>query len=200
MSDSVDPGEKKTPRPVITSELVAKFKEELGSDGIGFFRNMLKEHGKVNPVITDNNGFPHPVHFREGITVRNILRGLTNCAWTGNQYDDYWTEVVMMAIEESKDEMGFANAVEAMLRIGEKSKAEKDKRVTDWKKFPPDIVLDGGDGRKVGFWSTGDQVMRIRSNAKGEFDPVSGVIFTSEEVASMMLCALGLGGFWEKGK
>jgi hypothetical protein len=45
---------------------------------------------------------PHPVHFREGMQVRNWMRtqGETH-GWTACDYDDTWAALVERAIDES---------------------------------------------------------------------------------------------------
>lgn len=82
----------------ITDELVENIKKWLGVRGIEWFRDIKENYGKVNAVLTDGD-IPHPVHFREGMQVRNKLRELTNYSWTDHEYDDNWVEVVERAIE-----------------------------------------------------------------------------------------------------
>lgn len=75
-----------------------------------FFRTVRDEHdGKLNVCLEteafSTRGFgiiniPHPVHFREGMAVRNKLRDLTGCEWTAIEYDDRWVELVLEAIKE----------------------------------------------------------------------------------------------------
>jgi len=43
---------------------------------------------------------PHPVHFREGMAVRNKLRDLTGCEWSAIEYDERWVEITLDAIKE----------------------------------------------------------------------------------------------------
>ena len=78
--------------------LAKAIREWLGDVGIAHFREYKKKYGTVSPVIGGNP--PHAVHFREGMTVRNKLRELTNYVWTAHQYDDIWAEIVEAAIEE----------------------------------------------------------------------------------------------------
>lgn len=79
------------------AKLVADVREWLGEDGLAFFRQNLEEHGTVSPLLKDGP-IPHPVHFREGMTVRNKLRDLTNNSWTDHEYDDRWKTVIERAI------------------------------------------------------------------------------------------------------
>ena len=84
----------------ITEDLIKRTKTWLGEDGISFFKNVKKDHGKINAVWSEG-GIPHSVHFREGMQVRNFLRGTGLCDdWSCHELDDHWTEVVEKAIEE----------------------------------------------------------------------------------------------------
>lgn len=78
-------------------ELVEKVREWLGPEGIEHFRAIVRDHGEVDAVFMDG-GFPHAVHFREGMRVRNKLRELTDHAWTAHEYDDRWVGIVEEAI------------------------------------------------------------------------------------------------------
>ena len=50
------------------------FKKWLGEDGIRFFRHLKGLKGTVIPVLASKKGMPWPVHFREGMQIRNWLR------------------------------------------------------------------------------------------------------------------------------
>jgi len=78
----------------IPEELVEKVRNWLGEDGINFFKNCLEKEGKIAPVLVIG-GMPHPVHFREGMKVRNFMRfsGLCN-NWTDHDFDNNWITVV----------------------------------------------------------------------------------------------------------
>ena len=83
--------------PEITEEIVQQIKEWLSASGVSFFREMQEKHGTVSPVLIEC-GIPHPVHFREGMQVRNKLRDITKYSWTDHEYDDLWTTVIEKAI------------------------------------------------------------------------------------------------------
>ena len=80
----------------------------LGVDGLAFFRKIYEEHGKLCVcLLTETAAYnqrgdllmlPHPVHLREGMSVRNELRRLTDCAWTAHEYDNLWEEITLAAI------------------------------------------------------------------------------------------------------
>ena len=66
----------------LASEEMAAFKEWLGEDGIRYFRHLKGLKGTVVPVLKlnkeKNAGVPAwPVHFREGMQIRNWLRANT---------------------------------------------------------------------------------------------------------------------------
>lgn len=84
--------------PTITKEIVVKVHDWLGEKGRDFFREVKEEHGTLNAVLHDGN-IPHPVHFREGMQVRNFLRQTGLCDdWSDHDLDDNWCEVVEKAI------------------------------------------------------------------------------------------------------
>jgi hypothetical protein len=84
---------------VITDDLVNGIKEWLGKKGIAFFRGIKEKYGELNAVWMEGE-IPHSVHFREGMQVRNQMRRLCNNAYSADEYDDNWVEVVERAIKE----------------------------------------------------------------------------------------------------
>lgn len=84
-----------------------KLRKWLGDDGLAFFRGVKKEHGCVTAVWMETFDYggkpmriPHAVHFREGMQVRNFLRGLEETkGWTDHDYDNRWAELVEAAIK-----------------------------------------------------------------------------------------------------
>jgi hypothetical protein len=61
--------------------------------------------GTASPVFgrKSNRCIPHPVHFREGMSVRNAMRDSGLCTdWSDHDFDDNWTEVVELAVKQSK--------------------------------------------------------------------------------------------------
>jgi hypothetical protein len=70
----------------------------LGTEGLKFFRKMKRDHGRVDAVYMEGR-LPHPVHFREGMSVRNFMRRLHECKdWTSIELDDNWVGVVEEAL------------------------------------------------------------------------------------------------------
>lgn len=84
-----------------------------------FFRHCKEKFGTVSPCWMEGGkddpnktafanaidkaqfpGIPHPVHFREGMTVRNFLRTITDNAWTAHEYDNRWADIIEDAIKE----------------------------------------------------------------------------------------------------
>lgn len=80
-------------------DMTQQLRDWLGADGIQFFREIKKKYGTVN-AIWNEGGIPHSVHFREGMSVRNQLRRITDYSWTAHEYDDRWTALVEKAIEQ----------------------------------------------------------------------------------------------------
>lgn len=89
------------------SEIALAVREWLGQDGLDFFRGLLREHGKINVVLMheptnpEMPAIPHPVHFREGMQVRNFLRTLPlTDHWDDHDFDNWWIPVVEAAVLE----------------------------------------------------------------------------------------------------
>jgi hypothetical protein len=98
----------------IPDELVKRANEWLGEDGRTFFQRCLDDHGTISPVLTtadpiiaerteDDNvipiqplrAIPHPVHFHEGMSVRNFMRKTGLCdGWDAHDYDDNWSTLI----------------------------------------------------------------------------------------------------------
>jgi hypothetical protein len=78
--------------------LLAGLKEWLGEPGKQFFTWCVEKHGSVSPVYNEG-GIPHPVHFREGMQVRNYLRTTHECKnWDQDMLDDNWANLVKEAL------------------------------------------------------------------------------------------------------
>lgn len=83
----------------ISIPLVEETVKWLGKDGIDFFKEMKTQHGRVDPVLT-KGGYPHPVHLREGMQVRNFMRSTEYCKeWTDHELDDNWTKLIELCLD-----------------------------------------------------------------------------------------------------
>jgi hypothetical protein len=83
----------------ISNELITTTKNWLQKEGIKFFREIKEKHGKIN-YCWDEKGIPHPVHFREGMQVRNFIRSTGLCNdWNGLDYDDNWIALIEECIK-----------------------------------------------------------------------------------------------------
>jgi hypothetical protein len=83
-------------------ELVKAVKEFLGPLGIDLFNHYLDKYGEVSPVFVQD-GLPHPVHFREGMHVRNFMRGTPYCrGWDAYDLDNQWADIVLTALKLEK--------------------------------------------------------------------------------------------------
>lgn len=93
-------------------EIVTALRTWLGADGTAFFSEMLTKHGRIDALFSVPYGdtstgpqksFPHPVHLREGMQVRNFLRGLPETQnWTAHDYDERWVRLVELALATDK--------------------------------------------------------------------------------------------------
>lgn len=78
-------------------EEINKTKSWLKQEGIDFFKKIKEKHGSVN-VVYEENGFPHPVHFREGMQVRNFMRMILN--YTDDEWlDNNWVNLIKQVIK-----------------------------------------------------------------------------------------------------
>jgi len=88
----------KTTIKEIPAGLIEKVQAWLGRNGVEWFRGVKKKHGGVSAVFS-SGGIPHPVHFREGMQVRNFMRSTGLCeGWNSHDYDNNWSRVVEKAI------------------------------------------------------------------------------------------------------
>jgi len=88
----------------VSEELVKYIMENMSVQGLMYFVGILDTFGTLNCVIPGK--IPHPVHFRDGMHVRNMMRESGLCDdWTAHEFDDYWEEVVIEAIKLYKDEL-----------------------------------------------------------------------------------------------
>ncbi len=95
----------------ISQELVESTRKWLGKDGLAFFKELKEKHNDYSPVLNDGGigqSVPHPVHFREGMQVRNHMRGTDLCKdWGDHDLDDSWVALITKVIEDKmslKDE------------------------------------------------------------------------------------------------
>jgi hypothetical protein len=78
----------------ITKEMVDHVRKNMTEGMLNLFRK-LKEHHNGPRLI------PHPVHFREGMQIRNWLRESGLCEdWSDHDLDNNWDRVVNKIIEE----------------------------------------------------------------------------------------------------
>lgn len=86
-------------------EAIEKVRTFLRSEGIQFFRRVKTEFGTVAAVIPPNHELnelpiPWPIHFREGMQIRNFLRQITDNGWEFDEYENGWVNIVNEAIKE----------------------------------------------------------------------------------------------------
>ena len=79
--------------------VIEDFKKWLGKNGISYFQSLKKIHGTVSPVLMES-GIPRPVHFREGMQIRNWMRGhKAFTGYTDHDFDNNWISLVEEAIQ-----------------------------------------------------------------------------------------------------
>lgn len=84
--------------------LAIKLYEWLGEENVIYFKHLKGLTGTVSPVLKLNvkrKFIPtHPVHFREGMQIRNFLRSQPECiTWSDHDFDNNWIKVVELCIE-----------------------------------------------------------------------------------------------------
>lgn len=86
----------------ITDENREAFLKWLGEAGVDFFTELWTEHGHIPLVIkTDVPGYAHPIHFREGMQIRNWMRSNTDIP--EEEMDDRWIEFTVEALQLKSD-------------------------------------------------------------------------------------------------
>ncbi|KKL63147.1 hypothetical protein LCGC14_2177990 [marine sediment metagenome] len=93
----------------INGEWSPHFIEELtdwlGTSGRDFFQSIINKHGHLNVVLQTGSGLseyrdglPHPVHMREGMTIRNKMRDIHTAMEHPHEdahwYDNFWMSAV----------------------------------------------------------------------------------------------------------
>lgn len=101
MSEELKKIEIELPPPFDFSDnLIQTVREWLGEEGVTFFGKLKRKYGTVSAVWMEGH-VPHPVHFLEGMQVRNFLRLQDECKnWTDHDFDNQWAYVVERAIED----------------------------------------------------------------------------------------------------
>lgn len=89
----------------IEKSLLFKTIQWLGPTGLSFFSHLKGLTGEVSPVLNLNfkrKGLPaHPVHFREGMTIRNWMREQEECKdWSTDDFDNHWITLIEEAIKK----------------------------------------------------------------------------------------------------
>ena len=85
-------------------ELVKEVKRYLGKEGKELFNYYLERYGTVNPVFQEEGQlFPHSVHFREGMQIRNFMRSTMFCKdWDSHDFDNQWADIVLTVLKLEK--------------------------------------------------------------------------------------------------
>jgi len=88
--------------------VIEKLKTYLDYDGCAFFLMCKEEYRTISPtwiVSKGKNKIPHPVHLREGMDVRNFIRGLGLLNnWTDKDFDKGWIKAIEIILEDMDKE------------------------------------------------------------------------------------------------
>lgn len=88
---------------IIPETLIDKFYNFLGEENLRYFKHLKGLKGNYSPVLKLNpkkKFIPfHPVHFREGMQIRNWMRSQNECLqWDNCDFDKYWTKLIELTI------------------------------------------------------------------------------------------------------
>lgn len=77
----------------LNSKTKQKFLEWLQPEGIEYLKKIIEDHGTLLAVWNEG-GIPHPAHFREGMQIRNWMRGQEefkdkDCHWLDNNWSTF---------------------------------------------------------------------------------------------------------------
>lgn len=87
------------------TDLIKRLGAWLGPENIRYFKHIKGLKGSVNTVLKLNPkkhiGPGHPIHFREGMQIRNWLRTQPETSgWNDADFDNHWAHAVELAIAE----------------------------------------------------------------------------------------------------
>lgn len=85
--------------------LAKKLADWLGKENISYFKHLYGLTGSVTPVLRLNmgrKGIPtHPIHWREGMAIRNYLRTLEECrSWNDHDFDNNYVKILEYVIKK----------------------------------------------------------------------------------------------------
>lgn len=84
---------------MFTKEQVNQLKDFLREDGINFFKELKEKRDEINCVYMEGR-IPHPVHFREGMQIRNFMRSIGFKDETDfDIIENHWVDFVEEAIK-----------------------------------------------------------------------------------------------------
>lgn len=79
------------------AELKERFLEWLRPSGIKYLKGIKEKYGEI-AACWNEGGIPHPVHFREGMQIRNWMRDQPefadnlDCHWLDNNWEKFTEE------------------------------------------------------------------------------------------------------------
>lgn len=81
-------------------QIAQEIVKRMGKPLMRYFRELREEHGKLAVVLPGL--IPHPVHFREGMEVRNLIREILSDAgeeWDCDKLDNRWEPIMLQALD-----------------------------------------------------------------------------------------------------
>ncbi|HET6255842.1 MAG TPA: hypothetical protein VFE32_17325 [Puia sp.] len=89
----------------IQQSIIEKVAAFIGKENIRWFRHVKGLKGGINVILRLNfqkKKIPvHPIHLREGMQIRNFLRGLPECkTWTHEDFERGWIDVIELLIKQ----------------------------------------------------------------------------------------------------
>jgi len=80
--------------------LISYLRENIPKDIKRFLSLVYEEHSKLNVVLLDYEHFPHCIHFKEGMLIRNLMRESGMCDnFTATDLDNTWEEITIRALK-----------------------------------------------------------------------------------------------------
>lgn len=90
---------------IFSDKLISDFINWIGEENLRWFKHLKGLTGTYAPVLKLNQkrkGIPvHPVHFREGMQIRNWMRQQKECEnWSSEKLDNNWTVLIEETINK----------------------------------------------------------------------------------------------------
>jgi len=92
------------PKREISDSLADYIMSKMSMQGLMFFIGVYDTYGTLNAVLPGR--IPHPVHLREGMAIRNLMRDSKLCEdWDAHDFDDSWEAAILAVFAKYKKEL-----------------------------------------------------------------------------------------------